>query len=62
MAEHLAATGARFDRSGRRLIVYGDDKAALLALRERFCAESGLLRPATLEDVFLRATGRELRE
>ena len=62
MAEHLTAAGARFDRSGRRLIVYGDDKAALLALRERFCAESGFLRPATLEDVFLRATGRELRE
>ena len=62
MAEHLTAAGARFDRSGRRLIVYGDDKAALLALREHFCAESGFLRPATLEDVFLRATGRELRE
>ena len=62
MAVHLAQAGIRFDRSGRRLIVYGDDKAALLALRERFCAESGFIRPATLEDVFLRLTGRELRE
>ena len=62
MAVHLSEAGIRFDRSGRRLIVYGDDKAALLALRERFCAESGFLRPATLEDVFLRLTGRELRE
>ncbi|MHC1791311.1 ABC transporter ATP-binding protein [Solidesulfovibrio sp.] len=62
MAEHLAAAGVRFDRSGRRLIVYGPDKAALVALRERFCAESGFIRAATLEDVFLRLTGRELRE
>ena len=62
MADHLAEAGIRFDRSGRRLIIYGEDKAALLALRERFCAESGFIRPATLEDVFLRATGRELRE
>ena len=62
MAEHLHEAGIRFDRSGRRLIVYGDDKAALIALRERFCAESGFIRAATLEDVFLRLTGRELRE
>ena len=62
MAVHLAEAGIRFDRSGRRLIAYGDDKAALLALRERFCAESGFIRTATLEDVFLRLTGRELRE
>ncbi|MYL84537.1 ATP-binding cassette domain-containing protein [Desulfovibrio aerotolerans] len=62
MAEHLHEAGIRFDRSGRRLIVYGDDKAALIALRERFCAEAGFIRAATLEDVFLRLTGRELRE
>ena len=62
MAAYLTGAGIRFDRSGRRLIVYGDDKAALVALRERFCAEAGFIRAATLEDVFLRLTGRELRE
>ncbi|EFL50181.1 ABC transporter related protein [Solidesulfovibrio fructosivorans JJ]] len=60
--ETVAREAWRFDRSGRRLLVYGDDRAALLALRERFCPELGMFRPATLEDVFLRLTGRELRE
>jgi len=58
----VTGEGWRSDRSGRRLLVYGEDRAALLALRERFCPELGMLRPATLEDVFLRLTGRELRE
>ena len=58
----VAREGWRFDRSGRRLLVYGEDRAALLALRERFCPEHGMFRPASLEDVFLRLTGRELRE
>ena len=62
MAAYLADQGRRFDRSGRRLIVYGDDRAALLALRDQFCTERGFIRAATLEDVFLRLTGRELRE
>jgi lipooligosaccharide transport system ATP-binding protein len=59
---HLAEQGLRFDRSGRRLIVYGDDRQAMLALRDRFCPDCGYFRAATLEDVFLRLTGRELRE
>ncbi len=54
--------GWQSERSGRRFIVYGRERAALVALRDRFCPEYGLLRPATLEDVFLRLTGRELRE
>ena len=62
LSGQLAAEGLRFDRSGRRLIVYGDDRGQLLALRDRFCADCGYFRAATLEDVFLRLTGRELRE
>lgn len=58
----LAEQDWRFDRSGRRCIIYGDDRQAMLDLRERFCPECGYFRPATLEDVFLRLTGRELRE
>ena len=60
--EAVRQGGWQSERSGRRCIVYGRERAALVALRERFCPEYGLLRPATLEDVFLRLTGRELRE
>ena len=60
--EAVRQGGWQSERSGRRCIVYGRERAELVALRERFCPEYGLLRPATLEDVFLRLTGRELRE
>jgi len=60
--EAVRQGGWQSERSGRRCIVYGREREALVALRERFCPEYGLLRPATLEDVFLRLTGRELRE
>lgn len=60
--EAVRQGGWQSERSGRRFIVYGRDRAELVALRDRFCPEYGLLRPATLEDVFLRLTGRELRE
>jgi lipooligosaccharide transport system ATP-binding protein len=62
LSTYLAEQGLRFDRSGQRLIVYGDDRQAMLALRDRFCPDCGYFRAATLEDVFLRLTGRELRE
>jgi lipooligosaccharide transport system ATP-binding protein len=62
LSAYLEEQGLRFDRSGRRLIIYGEDRHALLALRERFCPDCGYFRAATLEDVFLRLTGRELRE
>ncbi len=62
LSAYLAERGLGHDRSGRRLIVYGEDRRELLALRERFCPDCGYFRAATLEDVFLRLTGRELRE
>lgn len=62
LIEFLAAHGLRHDRSGRRCIIYGDDRRQLLDLRERYCPDCGYFRAATLEDVFLRLTGRELRE
>jgi lipooligosaccharide transport system ATP-binding protein len=55
--------GLRVDDLGHRLIVYsGDGEALYREVTQRFCAGECLLRPATLEDVFLRLTGRELRE
>ena len=53
----------RVDDLGHRLIVYaGDGEELYREIMKRFCAGECLLRPATLEDVFLRLTGRELRE
>ena len=55
--------GLRVDDLGHRLIVYaGDGEGLYREIAQRFCAGECLLRPATLEDVFLRLTGRELRE
>ena len=48
---------------GHRLIIYGQGRDELFhEIGNRFCKEGCLLRMATLEDVFLRLTGRELRE
>ena len=48
---------------GHRIIVYGDENDQLFNLvSDLFCRENCTLRMSTLEDVFLRLTGRELRE
>jgi lipooligosaccharide transport system ATP-binding protein len=51
------------DDLGHRLILYTTADAELnRTLRERFCRATCTYRTGTLEDVFLRLTGRELRE
>jgi lipooligosaccharide transport system ATP-binding protein len=52
------------DLSEGTLMLYADDAEDLLAGldHDRFPTESALVRRATLEDVFLRLTGRSLRE
>jgi len=53
----------RVDRHGDRLLVFTDDPAAALAgLVGRVPPEAMLVRPATLEDVFIHLTGRDLQE
>ena len=48
---------------GHRLVIYGDNREELYQKIARdFCREGCLMRMATLEDVFLKLTGRELRE
>ncbi len=48
---------------GHRLIVYCQDRGELYQRITRdFCQEGCVMRLATLEDVFLKLTGRELRE
>ena len=60
----LGERGALFENIGHRLIVNVEDGAALYGeIQKRFCGKGGcMMRTATLEDVFLRLTGRELRE
>jgi lipooligosaccharide transport system ATP-binding protein len=52
------------DLSEHTLMLYADDAEAVLAAldHDSFPTESALVRRATLEDVFLRLTGRSLRE
>lgn len=51
------------DDLGRRMVLYCPDGSDLdKIIKERFCAVKCIYRNSTLEDVFLRFTGRELRE
>ncbi|MCE5261954.1 MAG: ATP-binding cassette domain-containing protein [Deltaproteobacteria bacterium] len=64
LAAFLLERGAVFESIGHRMIVYVEDGAVLYGeIEKRFCEDGGcVMRTATLEDVFLRLTGRELRE
>ncbi len=51
------------DALDHRMIIYGMEADRLFdVIEDRFCGEACIKRLATLEDVFLRLTGRELRE
>jgi lipooligosaccharide transport system ATP-binding protein len=53
----------RYEDLGHRLIIYGGERDQLFhTLSSQFCSENCTLRMASLEDVFLRLTGRELRD
>ena len=52
--------GARVEQSDESIRVYGGDYAALQAVADGLPPGDHHLRPATLEDVFLKATGRRL--
>lgn len=59
----VRSQGYRHDSLDRRIIIYGGDKDRLFEqIGSRFCDENCVQRMATLEDVFLRLTGRDLRE
>lgn len=59
----VASKGLPHDDLGHRLIIYCDDRDRLYAeVSSQYCQEGCIMRMATLEDVFLKLTGRELRE
>ena len=52
-----------YEDLGHRLVVYCEDKGDLYEkLTRDFCKEGCMIRMGNLEDVFLKLTGRELRE
>jgi lipooligosaccharide transport system ATP-binding protein len=61
--DFLAGEECRVEDLGNRLLVYLDDGDQLFfKLTSQVRAEGCTLRPASLEDLFLKLTGRELRE
>jgi len=61
--DFLRQRQARYEEAGERLLVHLDNGDELfLQLTREVRREGCTLRPATLEDVFLKLTGRELRE
>jgi len=63
LRDYIAQNDVACDDLGRRLIIYTTADSELNSIiRERFCTARCTFRSSTLEDVFLRLTGRELRE
>jgi lipooligosaccharide transport system ATP-binding protein len=63
LAAFLAERRIPYEKIGHRIIVSTEDGGDLYReISERFCSGGCAMRMATLEDVFLRLTGRELRE
>ena len=63
LAVFLKQRSVPYESFGHRLIIYIEDGSDLYReISERFCRGTCTMRMATLEDVFLRLTGRELRE
>ncbi|MDY7031400.1 MAG: ATP-binding cassette domain-containing protein [Thermodesulfobacteriota bacterium] len=60
---HIKSRGLEYEDMGHRLIIYSGDCDNLFhEITDTYCKEECILRTSTLEDVFLRLTGRDLRE
>jgi lipooligosaccharide transport system ATP-binding protein len=63
LRRYIQSRQVRHELIGRRLTIYGQDNDLLYhEISDNYCHSDCSIRPATLEDVFLRLTGRELRE
>ncbi len=63
LRDHIARNNVAHDDLGRKLIVYTTAESDMnTTIRNNFCTDRCTFRSSTLEDVFLRLTGRELRE
>ena len=60
---YVKSRGLQHEDFGHRMIIYEGNGGNLYhEISTRYCREGCILRMATLEDVFLKLTGRELRE
>ena len=63
LRRYVTDNAIRHDDLGERLIIYAQADGPLIDdVRNKFCMDACLFRTGNLEDVFLRLTGRELRE
>lgn len=63
LRRYIRERSIRHDDLGERIILYTEANGELeTEIRRRFCMEACIFRAGNLEDVFLRLTGRELRE
>lgn len=58
----LRETTVRVEESGDRILIYSDQLEALKRVSSQLHHGTSFLRPSNLEDLFLRATGRQLNE
>jgi lipooligosaccharide transport system ATP-binding protein len=63
LRSYVKARGLQHEDFGHRMIIYEGNGGSLYhEISKHYCKEGCVLRMATLEDVFLKLTGRELRE
>ena len=63
LIDYVKSQNLKYENLGHRLLIYGQEEEELFyTISNTFCNEGCILRMATLEDVFLKLTGRELRE
>ena len=63
LREYVIANAIEHDDLERRMVLYSPEGSDLdRTVRDEFCNDKCIYRNSTLEDVFLRLTGRELRE
>lgn len=61
--DFLRSQALSYEDLGHRLVIYCDEREDLYrTITKEFCTSGCTIRMATLEDVFLKLTGRELRE
>jgi len=63
LREFVRSRELQHEDLGHRLLIYVEEGNALYReLSKDYCKEGCIMRMATLEDVFLKLTGRDLRE
>ncbi|WP_018150221.1 ATP-binding cassette domain-containing protein [Leeia oryzae] len=62
LATVATGTGCRIERAGETIFCYGQDATAVLQSMVTFPGLKSVVRQANLEDVFIKITGRELRD